>query len=75
MLHLKVPAAPESMPLAAALTVFGAQVATGAFCIAIAHLINHSKDAAGAIAAVQAWLQQGLDQVCTCTGINQLALL
>jgi hypothetical protein len=44
------------------------KVATGAYCIAIAHLINHSKDAQGAIAAATScnsnllppWLQSGL---------------
>jgi hypothetical protein len=34
------------------------QDACAAYCIAIAHLINHSKDAAGAIAAAKAWLEQ-----------------
>ncbi|WIA34941.1 hypothetical protein OEZ86_013222 [Tetradesmus obliquus] len=37
-----------------------AQLATGAYCLAIAHLINHPRDAQGAIAAATAWLQQGL---------------
>lgn len=36
------------------------QLATGAYCLAIAHLINHPRDAQGAIAAATAWLQQGL---------------
>ncbi|KAF6253657.1 ADP-ribosylation/Crystallin J1 [Scenedesmus sp. NREL 46B-D3] len=37
-----------------------AQVASAAYCIVIAHLINHSKDAQGAIAAANTWLQNGL---------------
>jgi hypothetical protein len=37
------------------------QVTSGAYCIAVAHLINHSKDAQGAIAAATTWLQNGLD--------------
>lgn len=48
------------MPLAATFTVFGAQVATGAYCVAIAHLINHSRDAAGAIAAALLGCSKGL---------------
>lgn len=36
------------------------QVATSAYCIAIAHLVHHQKDAAGSLAAAQDWLQQGL---------------
>jgi hypothetical protein len=39
---------------------FGAQLATGAYCIAIAHLISHPRDAQGAIATATAWLQNGL---------------
>jgi hypothetical protein len=34
------------------------QVATAAYCLAIAHLINHPRDAQGAITAVRAWLLQ-----------------
>jgi len=34
------------------------QDATAAYCLSISHLINHSQDAAGAIAAAKNWLEQ-----------------
>lgn len=34
------------------------QVATAAYCLAIAHLINHPRDVQGAITAVKTWLLQ-----------------
>lgn len=48
--------------MAACLPACTAQVGTAAYCIAIAHLINHPRDAHGAIAAVKAWLQQHQQQ-------------
>lgn len=38
------------------------QLACGSYCIAIAHLINNPRDAAGAIEAARQWLQRGLAQ-------------
>jgi hypothetical protein len=40
--------------------IHGLQVGTAAYSIAIAHLINHTRDARGAIAAVTAWLHSQL---------------
>lgn len=38
------------------------QVGTAAYCIAIAHLISHPRDAQGAIAAARNWLQDQQQQ-------------